>query len=139
LLYLTMAQSQAMPQGNNPGNNGETNPLAAVIEAAEAGDPSAQLHMAEHFSQIREREVEDGAEGQVPGSQSASVSAYMWYLLAEKMALPMLAQIEMGKENIRPAMSPEQLTEAESRAAAWIRQRREMEASGQSKMHAGAR
>ena len=138
LLYLTMAHSQAVPSGSN----GESNVLAADIEAAEAGDPSAQLRMAEHFSQIRDEDkddIESCADGQGHGSQSASVSAYMWYLLAEKMALPMLEQIEAGKENILPAMSPEEVAEAESRAAAWIRHRRDIDASGQRKMHAGAR
>ncbi len=145
LLYLTMAQSRSVPSDSN----GDGNPLAADIEAAEAGDPSAQLRMAEHFSQIKsddnksddskDTSTESGADGQSHGSHSASVSAYMWYLLAEKMALPMLEQIETGKENIRPAMSPEQVAEAENRAAAWIRHRRELEASGQRKMHAGAR
>jgi len=126
LLYLTMAHSPAV----QPGSNGDSTPLAAIIEAAEAGDPSAQLRMAEHFSQI-------GDDGPNPGSRSASISAYMWYLLAEKMALPMLEQIETGKESIRPKMSPEHLAEAESRAAAWIRHRREAEASGQRKLHTG--
>jgi DNA-binding NarL/FixJ family response regulator len=135
LLYLTMAQSRAVPSGSN----GESNPLAADIEAAEAGDPSAQLRMAEHFSLIKDTGIDSLADGQSLGSQSASVSAYMWYLLAEKMALPMLEKIETGKENIRPAMSPEQLAEAESRVAAWVRHRREMEASGERKMRAGAR
>jgi two-component system, NarL family, response regulator DegU len=134
LLYLTMAQSQAVASGSN----GESNPLAANIGAAEAGDPSAQLRMAEHFSQIRDNNIESSTNGEGSGSQSALVSAYMWYLLAEKMALPMLEEIEAGKENILPAMSPEQVAEAESRAAAWTRHRREMDASGQRKMHAGA-
>jgi DNA-binding NarL/FixJ family response regulator len=137
LLYLTMAQSQAVP----PGSNGESNPLGADIEAAEAGDPSAQLRMAEHFSRMTDKDKDSDSveDGQVPSSPSASVSAYMWYLLAEKMALPMLDQIETGKEIIRPAMSSEQIAEAESRAATWIRHRREVGTSAQRKMHAGAR
>jgi len=45
----------------------------------------------------------------------------MWYLLAEKMAAPLVEQIEEGKKNIRQTMSPQQLAEAESRAAAWMR------------------
>jgi hypothetical protein len=45
----------------------------------------------------------------------------MWYLLAEKAAASMLEQIETGKKNIRLTMSPEQLVEAEIRAAAWVR------------------
>ena len=117
LLYLTMNNSPAPP----PGANGESNPFAAVIEAAETGDPSAQLRMAEHFSQIKD--VESYTDGEIP----TSVSAYIWYLVAEKTAALMLEQIETGKRNIRPTMSSQQLAEAESRAAAWLRRTREVE------------
>ena len=119
LLYLTMNNSQA-PQ---PGTQSKGSPFTALVAEAETGCPSAQLRMAEHFSQIKE--VGGDADGQIPGFQSASVSAYMWYLLAEKTAAPMLEQIEAGKKNIRPEMSPQQLAEAESRAAAWFNRRRE--------------
>jgi DNA-binding NarL/FixJ family response regulator len=139
LLYLTMAHTAAV----RPASDGET-PLAAVIEAAEAGDLAAQLRMAEHFSQMQSKdtqidEIESGKDGQASGAQSASVSAYMWYLLAGKTAIPTLERIETGKEAVRQTMSSGQLEEAESRAAAWIRQRREVETSGQRKMHVGAR
>ncbi|HEY6345117.1 MAG TPA: LuxR C-terminal-related transcriptional regulator, partial [Bryobacteraceae bacterium] len=113
LLYLTMNNLQSRPQRTN----GE-NVFSAIIEAAEAGDPCAQLRLAEHFSQIKD--VPDN-DGQNPGLQPASVSAYMWYLLAERAASPMLGQIEAGKKNIRETMSPQHLAEAEGRAAAWLR------------------
>ncbi len=116
LLYLTMNHSQARPPHTA---NGESPSFSVIIEAAEAGDPSAQLRLAEHFSQIKD--VQDTESGQNAGFQPASVSAYMWYLLAEKAASPMLEQIEEGKNNISRRMSPQQLTEAENRAAAWLR------------------
>jgi DNA-binding NarL/FixJ family response regulator len=116
LLYLTMNNSKAQPQG---ATNGEGNAFSAVIEAAEAGDASAQLRLAEHFSQIKD--VQSNEDGRVAGFQPASVSAYMWYLLAEKTAAPMLEQIEEGKKDIRRTMSPQQLAEAEGRAAAWLK------------------
>ncbi len=75
--------------------------------------------MAEHFSQIKE--VPDSEDEQNTGVQPASVSAYMWYLLAEKKAVPMLEQIEEGKKTIGLTMSPQQLAEAEDRAAAWLK------------------
>src|ERR1700690_2048095 len=131
LLYLTMAHSPSM----QPASKGE-NPLGAVIVSAEGGDPSAQLRMAEHFSQIKD--TDNSADGQVP-DQSAAVSAYMWYLLAEKTAIPLVERIEAGKETVRQTMSPQQLAEAEGRAVAWIRHRREAETSGQPKMHVSAR
>jgi DNA-binding CsgD family transcriptional regulator len=116
LLYLTMNNSAAPPQ-RTP--NGDGHAFSAIIEAAEAGDPCAQLRLAEHFSQIKD--VPDNEDGQNTGFQPASVSAYMWYLLAEKKATPMLEQIEEGKKTIARTMSPQQLEEAEGRAAAWLR------------------
>lgn len=119
LLYLTMNHSQVRPQRTA---NGESHSFSVIIGAAEAGDPCAQLRVAEHFSQIRD--FQDTEDGQNTGFQPASVSAYMWYLLAEKAATPMLEQIEEGKKSIRRTMSPQQLTEAENRAAAWLRNTR---------------
>src|SRR5271169_579611 len=116
LLYLTMNNAQAQPPS---AVNGEARAFSAIIEAAEAGDACAQLRLAEHFSQIKD--VQGSEDGQNPGFQPASVSAYMWYLLAEKAATPMLGQIEAGKTNIRETMSPQQVVEAERRAAGWLR------------------
>lgn len=142
LLYLTMNNSQAQPPSTaNVGNN----TFSAIVEAAEAGDPSAQLRLAEHFCQIENGQIKDG---QIAGAQPDPVSAYTWYLLAEKTATPMLGQIEEGKNNIRRTMSPQQLAEAEDRAAAWLKNTRkhsgfagggEAPTGGQKKMHAGAR
>jgi DNA-binding NarL/FixJ family response regulator len=116
LLYLTMNHSQARPQRTA---NEESHSFSVIVEAAEAGDPCAQLRLAEHFSQIKD--VQDNEDGQNTGVQPASVSAYMWYLLAEKAVTPMLGQVEEGKNNISRTMSPQQLAEAENRAAAWLR------------------
>src|SRR5450755_1560506 len=52
LLYLTMNNSRSL----QPPANGEGKAFAAIIEAAEAGDPAAQLRMAGHFSQIKDGE-----------------------------------------------------------------------------------
>ena len=142
LLYLTMNDSQAQLPGTG---NGEGRGLAATIEAAEAGDASAQFCLAEHFCQIKDVQTNDGS---IEGAQPNSVSAYMWYLLAEKTAAPMLEQIEEGKKNISRSMSPQQLAEAEGRAAAWLRDTKknsgfagggEIQAGGPRKMHVGAR
>jgi DNA-binding NarL/FixJ family response regulator len=115
LLYLTMNHSQPQPP---VAARGESQTFSAIIEAAEAGDPCAQLRLAEHFSQIKD--VHDNEHGPIAGAQPASVSAYMWYLLAERTAAPLLGQIEAGKRNIRRSMFPQQLAEAEGRAAAWL-------------------
>ena len=123
LLYLTMSNSSAPPAANE-----ETNAFSAIIEAAEAGDPCAQLRLAEHFSQIKDTPDSQNVDGQGAGFQPASVSAYMWYVLAEKIAAPMLEQIAAGKKNISRTMSPQQLAEAETRAAARLRNTRKQSA-----------
>jgi hypothetical protein len=72
----------------------------------------------------------------------------MWYLLAEKTAAPMLEQIETGKKNISQTMSPQQLAEAEDRAAESFRNTKkqsgfagggEVQTGGQPKRSAAAR
>ena len=143
LLYLTMNNSQeAQPPRTALG---ESRSFSLINEAAEAGDPCAQLRLAEHFSQIKD--VQDNEDAQIAGFQPASVSAYMWYLLAEKKAAPMLEQIEEGKKNISGTMSPQQLEEAESRAAAWLKNTKkqsgfvgtgEAQTDGKRKMRASA-
>ncbi|MGO9404866.1 MAG: LuxR C-terminal-related transcriptional regulator [Terriglobales bacterium] len=115
LLYLTMNNSQAQPR--DPA--GKSSPLSEIIEDAEAGDPSAQLRLAEHFSKIKD--FPNNTDGKIAGFQPASVSAYMWYLLAERTAAPMLKQIEEGKKNIGQTMSPQQLADAQAGAAAWLK------------------
>jgi len=138
LLYLTMNNSPAQPSS---ASNGESHAFSATIEAAEAGDPSAQFRLAEHFcrnkvepNQVEPNEEEQNEEeqnqgeqnqgGQNGGGQNDAVSAYMWYLLAEKTASPLLGQIEEGKNHIRLTMSSRQLAEAEGRAAAWLKNSR---------------
>ena len=141
LLYLTMNNSQALPARNN----GDGNAFSAVIAAAEGGDPSAQLCMAEHFSQIKD--VPNNGDGQMAECQPACVSAYMWYLLAEKTGTRLAEQIDVGKEHLRSTMSAQQLAEAESRAAAWLKNTKkhsgfadgEEQTDDQRKMRAGAR
>jgi DNA-binding NarL/FixJ family response regulator len=116
LLYLTMNNSQAQPLR---AASREKNAFSAIIEDAEGGNPSAQLRLAEHFSRIKDVQGHEGPQN--TGLQPASVSAYMWYLLAEKTAAPMLEQIEEGKKNISRTMSPQQLAEAEVRATARLK------------------
>jgi len=143
LLYFTMNNSQAQPLRTA---KEESHSFSATIEAAEAGDPSAQLRLAAHFCQIKD--VQNNEDGQIGGFQPASVSAYMWYLLAEKTAAPMLEQIEEGKKNIRRTMSPQQLAEAEARAVTWLRNSKkqpgfagggQVRSVGQWKIRVGAR
>jgi DNA-binding NarL/FixJ family response regulator len=128
LLYLTMNNSPAQPSS---AGNGESHAFSAMIEAAEASDPSAQLRLAEHFCRIQDdrNQDEQNQGGQNGGGQNDPVSAYMWYLLAEKTASPLLGQIEEGKNRIRLTMSSQQLAEAEGRAAAWLKNSRKQSGS----------
>jgi DNA-binding NarL/FixJ family response regulator len=154
LLYLTMQQSQSQPASKG---NGKSNGFSSLIEAAEGGDPSAQLRLAEYFypakdSQLKDSQLKDSHRkaGQPADAQRDPVSAYAWYLLAEKNAAPMLEQIENGKKIVRQLMSAEQLADAETKVAAWLTNTRKQAgfADGSDapiirplpkKMHAGAR
>ena len=139
LLYLTMNQPQPLPSTID----GEGKAFSAIVEAAEFGDPSAQLLMAEHFSKIND--IDGAPDDEVPGFQAASVSAYMWYLLAEKTAAPLQERIEEGKKIARLAMSAEQLAKAENQAAVWLKNMKKPFSvaietpGGAHKMHARAR
>jgi DNA-binding NarL/FixJ family response regulator len=117
LLYLTMNNSRSL----QPPANGEAKAFAAIIESAESGDPAAQFLMAEHFSQIKDGE--NSVQPQFSGLQTASVSACVWYLLAEKAAALLLEKIATGKRKIIARMSAQQQAEAETRAAAWLERR----------------
>jgi len=146
LLYLTMNNAQVQTRGKA---DGESSAFSATIEAAETGDPAAQLRLAEHFCQLEDGPSKDGPSknGQTEGAQPDPVSAYMWYLLAEKTVAPMLEQIAAGKKNISGNMSPQQLEEAEDKAGAWLRNTKkqsgfvgsEAQTDGKRKMRAGAR
>jgi len=104
LLYLTMSNSQTRAQ--EPANSEEEEGLPALFRAAEAGHSWAQIRLVEHYSKRN-------------GSAADPVTAYMWCLLSEKTAASMRNQIESSKTNLSRIMSPEQLAEAEQRAAQW--------------------
>jgi len=102
LLYLTMSNSQPQAEQNAHGQ------FPTLVEAAEAGLAPAQLALAE-LCRKNDR------------TESDPVSAYMWYLLAEKTAAAMQEQIEEGKNNLTRTMSPSELAEAEHRASDRLR------------------
>ncbi|MFZ0477727.1 MAG: response regulator transcription factor [Terriglobales bacterium] len=124
LLYLTMNNPQSH---DSAGGNGSA--LTGIVKAAEAGDPVAQLHLAEYY------QAENGHQD--------PVSAYVWYLLASATAAPVFAQIEDGKNNLRRSLSSDQIAEAESRVAQWLKNTRKQSAFADpatptKKMHIGA-
>ena len=101
LLYLTMSNSHPEPEDSACTTNCR---FVNLLDAAEAGLPAAQLQLAALY-------------GQTDHDQADQVSAYMWYLLAEKTAASMHTQIEEGKKKLTQTMSPQELAEAEHRAA----------------------
>jgi hypothetical protein len=105
LLFLTINASCSI------GSPDGIAPLASKIQAAESGSLSAQLQLAERFSQVASPD----------GKHQDPVSAYMWYLLAAKTASPLLEQIEEGKNTLAQTMSVEQIAEGETRAAQWLK------------------
>lgn len=105
LLYLTMGNSQPAPEDSR---SRKEERLSSLIQAAEAGLAWAQLRLAEHC-------------GQIDGHAFDPASAYMWYLIAEKTTASMRKQIEEGKKNLSHTMSPQQLAEAENKAAEWLK------------------
>jgi DNA-binding NarL/FixJ family response regulator len=130
LLYLTMnpPPSETANSAARAGNS-----FPGVIEA-EAGDPAAQIRLGNYFCQ------------EISGAAPDPVSAYMWYLLAEKSGASMIEQIESRKRNLHQKLSSAQVAEAENRAAAWLKKKthaavaEEPSISGQNhkRMHAGA-
>jgi DNA-binding CsgD family transcriptional regulator len=105
LLYLTMNHA---PHGaEEDPDSAEADALAALVKAAEAGTPLAQLQLAEHYC---------GAHGSVPDL----VSAYMWFLAGQQSAGAVQNELQAGKNKLSEVMSPEQLAEAERRAGEWL-------------------
>jgi len=106
LLYLTMHHAQDDPVSSSDPRK------VSTLEAAEAGDPCAQLRLADYHSQP-------------DNPEHNPVSAYMWYIVAAKLAAPMLHEIEEGRARLAHTLSPQQKMEADQRAAQWIKRREE--------------
>jgi DNA-binding NarL/FixJ family response regulator len=103
LLYLTMSSSQVRTQDSS---NGEEEGLPTLLKAAEAGHSWAQIRLVEHY-------------GKRNGNAADPATAHMWCLLSEKTAASMRNHIESSKANLSRIMSPQQLADAEQRAAEW--------------------
>jgi DNA-binding CsgD family transcriptional regulator len=140
LLYLTMHNSQVEGSTNV---KGQDLTLSETIAAAEAGDATSQLLLAQHFSQLEDtdRLIKNGGTSE---AEPDPVSAYMWYLVAERSAARAGEQIAAGKKNVARALTPQQLAEAERRAEECCKQSRRLSGSEGSQrddpqeMHAGA-
>lgn len=113
LLYRTLNSPQSREAA--PEN---TSPFAVMIAAAESGDLAAQLRLAKHFN-----------EAEIDGQKQDPVSSYMWYLLAENAAVPLLKRIEEGKKSLGETMSAQQIAEAQARAAEFFNKNKKHAAS----------
>ncbi len=107
LLYLTMNNAQSRPEGS-PGSDSDKFP--ALQKAADSGLPWAQLQLAEHYNQ--------------GNGNSDPVAAYMWFLLCQKSTATMHNQVEAGKRTLGKSMSPQQVGEAERKAAEWLTEKK---------------
>lgn len=105
LLYLTMSSSA--PKHEPVASGGGDEEFSVLLQAAEAGHAWAQVRLAEHYR---------NGNGNVPDR----VSAYMWYLLSQRTAASMSQQIDVSRAELNHAMTPEQIAEAERRAAEWV-------------------
>jgi len=115
LLALTM--NKGLQSGNG---NGSAHHVGGLTSAAESGDLLGQLRLAEyHCENIRPG-----------GDPEARTFAYMWYLLAESRLGPLFQRIAEGKQRVRRLLSPQQLAEAERRAAEWLKSKKKDSVSG---------
>ena len=105
LLALTLVQSSPAPKPQREAR--EMPPLLWCHYEAERGVPYAQLLLAEIY-----------AEGR--GIPQDPVSAYMWYLVSDRMSEPVREQIRLAKEKLAQNLRPEQISEAQQRAEHWL-------------------
>jgi len=110
LLFMTLSQSNPSPStledvfhDTTDGNRLDEAAFARCRKAAEEGQPAAQLALAEMCCARR--------------TPKDLTSAYMWYLLADE-------QVSRARKNMSKLMTPEQVLEAEQKAAHWLGQRK---------------
>ena len=104
LLYVTMSTAST-PALDSAEPGGEAD-LPALLQAADSGHSWAQLRLAEHYAETK-------------GDTAGLVTAYMWCLLSQRSNTAMAHLIESNKDNLTQNLSPQQIAEAEQRAAEW--------------------
>jgi len=103
LLFMTLShrpldQSSSSKQASN--GHGPEYETDTIRKSAEAGLPSAQLAMAQLHMARR-------------GGPQDLIAAYMWYLLASE-------RTRQARELVKMLLTPEQIEEAQRKAATWI-------------------
>jgi DNA-binding NarL/FixJ family response regulator len=114
LLFMTLSQGTAAPPLlqdllSDPAGNYDEPTLALCEKEAEHGVLAAQLMLARNAWTGR-------------ASDSDVIRAYKWFSVA-------LDQLTRRKNNVKKAMSPAQLAEAESRVREWLNKSRRIEPS----------
>jgi two-component system, NarL family, nitrate/nitrite response regulator NarL len=114
LLFLTLTQpgdaSTAASIGDLPAFNGATEvPFSKLAQAAERGIPTAQVALAWVYWQGK-------------GVAKDLISAYMWYLLSERISTEMKEDIVAAKRKLAETLTTEQIVEAQKRAAEKLKQ-----------------
>ena len=103
-----------MPAGNN-GEQGHGD-VAELRKAAERGEADAQLRLGEL--------CRDGKG--IPGDR---ISAYMWFLLAERSASELARRSASAAKRLASRMARVDIEEAERRVSAWVGERAESDLS----------
>jgi DNA-binding CsgD family transcriptional regulator len=109
LLFLTLSQPQpATPSRlDATRHNGNAHALetgmAGLYKAAEEGIPSAQIELARMHSEGR-KVAKD------------AVTAYMWYLIAERTSLELKDEITSAKRKLAGILTAEEMLEAQKQA-----------------------
>lgn len=103
LVFMTLSQGTSGTNGKH-----EDASLALCQQAAQQGVPTAQIALAEMYWHGK-------------GVSKDMVSAYMWYLVSEKISLDMKEAIAAAKQRITGLLEPDQISEAEKRAADWLK------------------
>src|SRR5262249_49282701 len=111
LLFLTLTQpitpsSPALPlaEASAHGNGHQDTTAVSYQGGEEYGLPNAQIALAERYLQGK-------------GVEKDPVSAYMWYLLSERASVEMTDQINIAKRTLAETLTPEDILEAQKRAA----------------------
>ena len=110
LLFMTVSQAgaphaaESYSTGTGKNGGGKDATVAVYQKAAEQGLPGAQVRLAQMYLQGR-------------GVPRDLVSAYMWYLINEHTSLEMRAEVGGAKRKLASQLTPEEILEAEERAA----------------------
>jgi len=108
LLSLTLQPSAGNPAGTPTNGNGHDSPSVRwFLEAAEKGEPHAQIKLAEFYREGKSLPKD-------------TVAAYAWYLVFARTSDEQRRRAHLAKEKLLATMSADQIVEAERQAAEWL-------------------